>query len=257
MKSEKKVVIITGAAGGIGLSLSKTFLLSSYKVILLDKNQSGIDSAMTELDSEDISGYIADVTNEDKVREVMGSVYKTHGRIDVLVNNAGLQAIYSVEDFPTERFRLMIEVMLVAPFIAIKHVLPFMKRKGFGRIINMASVNGLVGFVGKAAYNSAKHGLIGLTKVVALETAESGITVNALCPGYVDTPLVQNQLEEIAEIKGVSVENVLGNIIFPLVPQKRLLNVQEIADYALFLSSEKAAGITGQAVVIDGGYTVQ
>jgi len=192
MKSEKKVVIITGAAGGIGLSLSKTFLSSSYKVILLDKNQSGIDSVMAELNSEDVNEYIADVTDEDKVREVMESVYKTHGRIDVLVNNAGLQAIYSVEDFPIERFRLMIEVMLVAPFIAIKHVLPFMKRKGFGRIINMASVNGLVGFVGKAAYNSAKHGLVGLTKVVALETAESGITVNALCPGYVDTPLVQN-----------------------------------------------------------------
>src|SRR5690625_2782068 len=193
MKSEKKVVIITGAAGGIGLSLSKTFLSSSYKVKLFDKNKSGIDSVMAELNSEDVNEYIADVTDEDKVREVMESVYKTHGRIDVLVNNAGLQAIYSVEDFPIERFRLMIEVMLVAPFIAIKHVLPFMKRKGFGRIINMASVNGLVGFVGKAAYNSAKHGLVGLTKVVALETAESGITVNALCPGYVDTPLVQNQ----------------------------------------------------------------
>jgi 3-hydroxybutyrate dehydrogenase len=147
--------------------------------------------------------------------------------------------------------------MLVAPFIATKHALPMMKKKGFGRIINMASINGLIGFAGKAGYNSAKHGVIGLTKVAALEAAPYGVTVNAICPGYVDTPLVRNQLKDLAATRGVALEKVLEEVIYPLVPQKRLLDVKEIADYALFLASEKTKGVTGQAVVIDGGYTVQ
>ena len=121
----------------------------------------------------------------------------------------------------------------------------------------MASINGLIGFAGKAAYNSAKHGVIGLTKVAALETAEQGITINALCPGYIDTPLVRNQLSDLAAIRNIPIEKALEEVIFPLVPQRRLLTVEEIADYAIFLSGESARGITGQAIVIDGGYTVQ
>ena len=132
-----------------------------------------------------------------------------------------------------------------------------MKKQAFGRIINIASVNGLIGFAGKSAYNSAKHGLIGLTKVAALEGAEHHITVNALCPGYVDTPLVKNQLAELAKTRNIPLSRVMEEVIFPLVPQKRLLKVEEIANYALFLADEKAAAVTGQAVVIDGGYTVQ
>ena len=132
-----------------------------------------------------------------------------------------------------------------------------MKKQTFGRIINIASINGLIGFAGKSAYNSAKHGLIGLTKVAALEGAEYNITVNALCPGYVDTDLLKNQLSELAQTRNIPVSSVLKEVIFPLVPQKRLLNAEEIAYYALFLASEKARGVTGQAVVIDGGYTVQ
>jgi 3-hydroxybutyrate dehydrogenase len=132
-----------------------------------------------------------------------------------------------------------------------------MKRQRFGRIVNMASINGLVGFAGKAAYNAAKHGLIGLTKVAALEGAVHGITVNALCPGYVDTPLVRNQLGALAHTRGVPLERVLDDVLFPLVPMRRLLTPDEIAGYAAFLASERAAGVTGQAVVIDGGYTAQ
>src|SRR6185312_6775689 len=158
------------------------------------------------------------------------------------------------EEFPTEKFKLLINVMLTAPFIGIKNVFPYMKKQGFGRIINMASINGLVGFAGKAAYNSAKHGVIGLTKVAALEGAEHGITVNALCPGYVDTPLVRGQLEDLARTRNVALEKVLEEVIYPLVPQKRLLAVDEIADYAMFLASDLAKGVTGQAAVIDGGY---
>ncbi|CRH88402.1 3-ketoacyl-ACP reductase [Chlamydia trachomatis] len=147
--------------------------------------------------------------------------------------------------------------MLTAPFISIKNVLPIMKEQGFGRIINISSINGLIGFANKAAYNSAKHGVIGLTKVAALESASFGITVNALCPGYVDTPLVRGQLEDLAKTRQVPLESVLEEVIYPLVPQNRLLDVSEIADYAIFLASDKARGITGQAVVLDGGYTAQ
>src|SRR5690606_14512008 len=124
-------------------------------------------------------------------------------------------------------------------------------------IINIASINGLVGFAGKAAYNSAKHGVIGLTKVAALEAAEYGVTVNAVCPGYVDTPLVRNQLADLAKTRNVPLEKVLEEVIYPLVPQKKLLAVQQVADYVAFLCSTKAGGVTGQAVVIDGGYTAQ
>jgi 3-hydroxybutyrate dehydrogenase len=151
----------------------------------------------------------------------------------------------------------MIKIMLTAPFIATKHVMPIMKKQGFGRIINISSINGLIGFAGKAAYNSAKHGVIGLTKVAALESAAEGVTVNALCPGYVDTPLVRGQLEDLAKTRNVSLDKVLEEVIYPLVPQKRLMEVSEIADYAMFLSSDKAKSVTGQAIVIDGGYTAQ
>ena len=187
----------------------------------------------------------------------MKQTYEKYGRIDVLINNAGMQYVAPIEEFPTEKFEFMLKIMLTAPFIAHKYVLPIMKEQGFGRIINMSSINGLVGFAGKSAYNSAKHGLIGLTKAASLETAAHGITVNALCPGYVDTPLVRGQLEDIAKTRNVPLEKVLEEVIYPLVPQKRLLEVSEIADYAMFLASDLAKSVTGQAVVIDGGYTAQ
>jgi 3-hydroxybutyrate dehydrogenase len=147
--------------------------------------------------------------------------------------------------------------MLVGAFVGIKHAFPAMKKQRSGRIINIASVNGLVGFAGKAGYNSAKHGLIGLTKVAALEGAAHGITVNALCPGYVDTPLVRNQFADLARTRNVPLERVLEEVLYPLVPMRRLLSTREVADYAVFLASDRAAAITGSAVVIDGGYTAQ
>ena len=147
--------------------------------------------------------------------------------------------------------------MLVGSFIGIKHALPIMKAQQFGRVINVASINGLIGFAGKAGYNSAKHGVIGLTKVAALEVARDGITVNALCPGYVDTPLVRGQISDLAKNRNVSEKSALEDVILAMVPQKRLLSVEEIADYAIFLASDKASGVTGQAVVMDGGYTAQ
>lgn len=204
-----------------------------------------------------ITGIPCDVTKEEQIADIVHTIKTRYGRLDTLVNNAGMQHVAPIEEFPTERFEQLIRVMLTAPFIAMKHVFPLMKKQQFGRIINIASVNGLVGFAGKAAYNSAKHGVIGLTKVGALEGAPHGITVNALCPGYVDTQLVRNQLSDLSKTRNVPYESVLEEVIFPLVPQKRLLSVKEIADYAVFLVSEKAKGVTGQAVVLDGGYTAQ
>ncbi|MFD2924810.1 3-hydroxybutyrate dehydrogenase [Halobacillus naozhouensis] len=256
---ENKVVFITGAASGIGYEVGVEFAKNGTKVALSDINEEKVNEAAKQLNREgyECIGLTCDVTKEEELQQAIDHTVEKYGRLDVLINNAGLQHVAAIEDFPTEKFELITKVMLVAPFMATKHVFPIMKKQGFGRIINMASINGLIGFAGKAAYNSSKHGVIGLTKVTALEGAEHGITVNAVCPGYVDTPLVRNQLEDLAKNRDVSLEKVLEEVIYPLVPQKRLLSVKEVADYTLFLASDKAKGVTGQAVVIDGGYTAQ
>jgi len=254
-----KIVMITGAAGGIGHEIGTAFLKNGAKVVFTDVHEEKVKEGMKQLKEEgyDCLGLKCDVTNEEEMKWAINETTKKYERLDVLINNAGLQHVANIEDFPTDKFEFMLKVMLVAPFIGMKHALPIMKKQRFGRIINIASINGLIGFAGKSAYNSAKHGVIGLTKVAALETAEYGITVNALCPGYVDTPLVRNQLEDLSKTRKVPLEKVMEEVIYPLVPQKRLLSVQEIADYALFLASKKSKGVTGQAVVIDGGYTAQ
>lgn len=254
-----KVAFVTGAASGIGLQIAEDLAREGAKVVVADLNGEGARAAATQLGGKGLSatGVACDVTSEAQLVAALDQTVAAHGRIDVLVNNAGLQHVSPIEDFPTARFELLVRVMLVAPFLAIKQVFPVMKRQRWGRIINVASINGLVGFAGKAAYNSAKHGVIGLTKVAALEGAAHGITVNALCPGYVDTALVRNQLGDLARIRNVPLERVLEDVIYPLVPLRRLLSVKEVSEYAVYLASEKAGGITGQAVVIDGGYTAQ
>ncbi|WP_147534983.1 3-hydroxybutyrate dehydrogenase [Bacillus marasmi] len=254
-----KVAFITGGASGIGLQLAKTFAAEGAKVVIADLSSEKCEAVASELSNQGFAALAApcDVTDEAAFKNSLHHAKATFGTVDILINNAGLQHVSPIEEFPTEKFEQLIKVMLTAPFIGIKHVFPIMKQQGYGRILNMASINGLVGFAGKAAYNSAKHGIIGLTKVAALEGAPHGITVNAICPGYCDTPLVQNQLEDLAKTRKVSLERVVEEVIFPLVPQKRLLSVTEIADYAVFLASERARGITGQAAVIDGGYTAQ
>ncbi|TGA97051.1 3-hydroxybutyrate dehydrogenase [Sporolactobacillus shoreae] len=254
-----KTVVITGSARGIGFEIGKAFSENGANVVLSDINVSGVEEAAVILDGsgETVRAISADVTKEDDIRNLIDQAVSAFGNVDIFVNNAGLQHISPIDDFPAEKFEQMIRVMLIAPFLAIKHVLPIMKSQRYGRIINIASINGLIGFANKAAYNSAKHGVIGLTKVAALESAPYGVTVNALCPGYVDTALVRGQLKDVAKSRNVPVETVLEEVFYPLIPQKRLLDVKEIADYALFLAGEQARGVTGQAVVLDGGYTAQ
>ncbi|WP_342043185.1 3-hydroxybutyrate dehydrogenase [Bacillus sp. OTU2372] len=259
MLLEGKTAFITGSASGIGLEIAKTFAHEGAKVIISDLNAEKSELMAEELRDQGFEALAApcDVTNEEAFKNSIHQAYKTFGRLDILVNNAGMQYVSPIEEFPTEKFELLVKIMLTAPFIGIKNVFPIMKNQGFGRVINMASINGVIGFAGKAAYNSAKHGVIGLTKVAALEGATSGITVNALCPGYVDTPLVRSQLADLATTRNVSLDSVIDEVLLPLVPQKRLLSVSEIADYAVFLASDKGRGITGQAVILDGGYTAQ
>lgn len=256
---ENKVVIITGSARGIGFEIGRYFAQEGAKVVLSDINEEGVKAAAEELKGlgfESI-GVKADVTSEEDLQNLVQVTIDTYGSVDILINNAGLQHVSPIEDFPTAKFELMQKIMLTAPFILIKTVFPIMKEQGWGRIINIASINGLIGFAGKAAYNSAKHGVIGLTKVAALEGAQHGITVNALAPGYVDTPLVRGQIADIAKTRGIPEADALDQAILNMVPQKKLLDVSEIADYTLFLASDKAKSVTGQAVVIDGGYTAQ
>ncbi len=256
---QDRVALVTGGASGIGREIGEVLAREGAKVTLADKDGDAAARSAAALAGAGLAvrGAACDVTREADLERAIGEALGREGRLDVLVNNAGLQHVAPIEEFPTERFELLVRVMLIAPFVAIKHAFPAMKRQKRGRILNLASINGLVGFAGKAAYNSAKHGLLGLTKVAALEGATHGITVNALCPGYVDTPLVRNQLGDLARTRGVPLERVLEDVIYPLVPMRRLLTVREIADYALFLVSDRGAGITGAAAVIDGGYTAQ
>jgi 3-hydroxybutyrate dehydrogenase len=251
-----KVAFVTGAAGGIGYRIAEMLAEEGGKVVVADLDLAAARGAAARI-GRGALGVAADVGSEEALSAAIDAALAAHGRLDVLVNNAGLQHVSPVEDFPAAKFEQLVRVMLFGPFYAIKKAFPVMKRQKAGRILNVASINGLVGFAGKAAYNSAKHGVIGLTRVTALEGAAHGVTVNALAPGYVDTPLVRNQLGDLARTRGVPLERVLEDVIYPLVPMRRLLQVDEVAGYALFLVSEGAAGITGSVAVMDGGYTAQ
>jgi 3-hydroxybutyrate dehydrogenase len=256
---EQRVAFITGAAGGIGLQVALDLGRSGVKLAISDRPGAALDGAVAALRAEgrEVLTVPCDVTREAELNGAIDAATARWGRIDILVNNAGLQHVALLEEFPTEKFQLLLQVMLVAPFVAIKRVFPLMKQRGWGRVINVASINGLVGFAGKAGYNSAKHGVLGLTKVAALEGAPHGITVNALCPGYVDTPLVRNQFVDLARIRGVELERVLEEVLYPLVPQRRLLSVEEIGAAVVYLAGDLAGGVTGVPFVVDGGYTAQ
>lgn len=255
----QKVAWITGAGSGIGYHIAQTFAKEGAIVIVTDIHEKSAQAAADIIreNGGQAVGMACDVTSEDEVSRVVSKIVSTYGAIHILINNAGLQHVSPIEEFPVEKFEYLLKVMITGAFICIKHAFPFMKLQRYGRIINMSSINGVVGFAGKSAYNSAKHGLIGLTKVAALEGAKDGITVNALCPGYVDTPLVRGQLEDLARTRHIDVERVIEEVIFPLVPQERLITVQEVAEYAAFIASEKMSGVTGASLLIDGGYTVQ
>jgi 3-hydroxybutyrate dehydrogenase len=197
-----------------------------------------------------------DISDPGAVQAIVANLLQTRGQVDILVNNAGVQHVAPLDTYPLEQWQRLLAVHLTGPFLLTQAVLPSMRAQHWGRIINIASVNGKRGDPGKVAYCSAKHGVIGLTRVAALETATDGITVNAICPGVVDTPLLQNQLTELAAVHNMDETDVVTRWYFPMIPQQRMLDPSEIATMARYLASDEARGITGQAINVSAGFVM-
>ncbi|GGN04480.1 3-hydroxybutyrate dehydrogenase [Thermus composti] len=244
------VVLVTGAASGIGRAIARAFAREGAKVLVHDAQDAR--SLAEELSGVFLQADLADP----KAVEALGKEAAAMG-VDVLVNNAGFQHIAPVEDFPLEVWQKMLQVMLTAPFQLIQALLPGMKGRGFGRIVNIASIHGLVASPFKSAYIAAKHGLIGLTKTVALEAGPHGVTVNAIAPAYVRTPLVENQVQDQAKTLGIPKEEVVEKVFLAQAAIKRLVEPEEVAELCLFLASEKAGAITGAVFPIDLGWTAR
>lgn len=249
---KNKVGIVTGAASGIGLSIAKAFAAEGIKVVMADVNE---DKLKTAADSLNCDYFAADLSKRDACKDLVDYTLKQYGKADILVNVAGIQNVAAIEDFPEDRWDFMISLMLTAPFLLTKYVWNSMKEQGWGRIINLNSIHGLVASEYKAAYVSAKHGLLGLTKTAALEGGPHGITVNSICPAYVRTPLVDDQIEAQALNHGISKEEVVSQIMLQKAAIKTLLEPDTIAEIVKFLCSEAANNITGTAIPIDGGWT--
>nr|NIQ96927.1 SDR family oxidoreductase [Desulfuromonadales bacterium]NIR34401.1 SDR family oxidoreductase [Desulfuromonadales bacterium]NIS42952.1 SDR family oxidoreductase [Desulfuromonadales bacterium] len=199
--------------------------------------------------------YEADLSRADSCRDLVDRVLDRHGRVDILVNNAGIQHVAPVEDFPEEKWDFMMRLMLTAPFLLMKYCWPSMKEAGWGRVVNINSVHGLVASPFKSAYISAKHGLTGLTKTAALEGGGQGITVNSICPSYVRTPLVDNQIADQAKAHGLSHDQVVEEIMLKNAAVKRLIEPEEVGQFVLFLCSDAAACMTGSTLTVDCGWT--
>ncbi|MEJ8548332.1 3-hydroxybutyrate dehydrogenase [Brevibacillus borstelensis] len=254
-----KVALITGGASGIGLAIAEKLYMAGCQVAIADideqKAQSAIDSIETREGQKKMAVQV-DLSDFLSIRQMVATCEEELGAVDILVNNAGFQHVAPIESCDPATFQKLIEVMLVGPFVATQAVFAQMKQRGWGRIINISSINGKIGAPFKAGYCSAKHGIIGLTRVTALEAADSGVTCNAICPGYVDTPLVRNQLADLAKSYRLEETEVLDEAILRNVPQRRLLEAGEIGDFAVFLTSDRAAAITGQAINVSGGYVM-
>ncbi|VVP72418.1 D-beta-hydroxybutyrate dehydrogenase [Pseudomonas fluorescens] len=247
-----RTVVVTGAAQGIGLAIAQAFAAQGDFVALCDINLAAAEQAASHLPNA--KAYAVDVTSEAQIAAFFEHLLAERPTLDVLVNNAGLQHISPVQDFPLDKWNTLLAVMLTGPFLMSKHALPSMLAQQSGRIINIASVHGKLASPYKSAYIAAKHGLIGFTRALALETANQGITANALLPGAVRTSLVENQLPLLASQDGISEEEALHRHILARQPMKRLLEPGEIGDSAVFLASHAARAITGESLSVSGGW---
>src|SRR5258707_1316305 len=254
-----KVSLVTGSTSGIGLGIARALAEAGSAVVL---NGLGIASEIARTKDrissdcdERVRYWHADMTKPAAISEMIETALAEHGRLDVLVNNAGIQYVAPLDQFPPEKWDAILSINLSSAFHTMRSALPAMRKNKFGRIINIASAHGLVASPFKAAYVAAKHGIVGLTKVAALETAEEGITCNAICPGYVYTPLVEAQIEGQAKSHNIPRDKVIRDVLLAQQPNKRFATVEEIGALAVFLASDAAVSITGIALPVDGGWT--
>ncbi len=259
MRLQGKTALVTGSTSGIGLGIAKALAAEGANIIINGfGEEAAIEAERTALQvlNGGKAAYDgADLTKPDEIEAMFKRADKDMGGVDILVNNAGMQYVAPVEDFPVEKWDMIIALNLTAAFHTIRHAVPGMRKKGWGRIIGTASAHSLVASPFKSAYVTAKHGLAGLTKTVALEVAEAGITVNCISPGYVWTPLVENQIPDTMKARHMTREQVINDVLLAGQPTKQFVTVEQVAAIATFLTRDEAANITGANLSVDGGWT--
>ncbi len=243
-----RTALVTGAASGIGRAVATRLAADGADVLLLDRDEQGVKEVAVEIGGEHL---VADLSDADDIADLR----LAERGVDVLVNNAGLQHVAPVQDFDPATFELVHRVMLHAPFLLARAVLPGMYERGWGRIVHISSVHGHRASAFKSAYVSAKHGLEGLSKVIALEAAGTGITSNTVCPGYVRTPLVEKQVADQAEHHGIPEDDVLDDVLLARTPVKRLVEPEEVGAFVAFLCGPDTGSVTGSSHFLDGGWT--
>ncbi len=256
-----KVALVTGSTSGIGLALARAFAAQGADVAINGLGEpADIERERQAIEREfKVRAHYAaaDMTKPAEIAAMVAEVEASFGRLDILVNNAGVQFVSPIEDFPIEKWDQILAINLSAAFHAIRAAVPGMKARKWGRILNTASAHALVASPFKSAYVAAKHGIAGLTKTVALETATFGVTVNAICPGYVWTPLVEKQIPETMAARNLTREQVINDVLLDAQPTKAFVTVEEVAALAVFLASDNAKSITGALLPVDGGWTAQ
>ena len=254
-----KTALVTGSTSGIGLGIARRFAAAGMNVVLNGfgdaKEIEALRDALAAEHGVEVLYDGADMTRPDTIEAMMARALDAFGAVDVLVNNAGIQHVAPIDEFPPEKWNAIIAVNLVSAFHTTRLALPLMKARRWGRVINVASAHALVASPFKSAYVAAKHGIAGLTKTVALEVAALGITVNAICPGYVLTPLVEKQIPDTARARGISEDEVVKNVLLAAQPTKQFVTIDQVASLAAYLASDDAASINGTLVSIDGGWT--
>ena len=249
-----KVALVTGAASGIGLACAERLSADGMKVVLADLNEKAGSEHAKRLGGTFVA---ADLGTRDGCRKLVDEALRAHGTVHVLVNNAGFQHVSPIEEFPEDQWERMLALMLTAPFLLTRYCWPAMKKQKWGRVVNIASIHALVASPFKVGYIAAKHGMIGLTRTAALEGGEHGITVNAICPAYVRTPLVDSQIADQAKANRMSPDEVIEKIMLAPAAVKRLIEPREVADFVAYLCGDAAGVITGAALTMDLGWTAR